>query len=108
MLRINAIFPLDGDESQDARHWQVFSVMSTLEGATFFSWLWLFSFKYYTVSREIKFMFHAERQGSEVSRRRKTLYRIAELSNLILLGITTLALLFIGTVGYGDEGLEGL
>ena len=82
--------------------------LKNLRGIFAFSSLvsWLFSFKYYTVSREIRFMFRAERQGSEASRRRKTMYRIIELSNLILLGITTLALLFVGTVGYGDEELD--
>ena len=62
MVEINAMWPLDDiDGKAPERHWEIFSVAQTLELATFFAWLWLFSFKYFTVSREIRYMFDSER-----------------------------------------------
>ena len=62
MIEINAMWPLDDiDGDAPDRNWEVFSVMQTFEICTFFIWLWLFSFKYFTVSREIRMMFNRER-----------------------------------------------
>ena len=59
MIEINAMWPLDDiDGDNPDRNWEVFSVMQTFEISTFFIWLWLFSFKYFTVSREIRLMFN--------------------------------------------------
>jgi len=77
--------------------------MATLELATYFCWLWLFSFKYFTVAREIKLMFQKERQQAEETMRRKHLYRMTQLGNLILFGVVVLAMLYFGTVGANND-----
>ena len=82
--------------------------MSVLEGAALFSWLWLFSFKYYTVAREVKLMFQKQRQRADETMRRKYLYRVTELANLILFGLVVLAMLYFGTLGASGHVFKGV
>ena len=82
--------------------------MLIFEQSTFLSWLWLFCFMYYVASRELLFRLKAEKQDSEDMEKRKNMYRVVQLSNLIVLGILTIVLLSANTVGVNQDGFDAL
>ena len=63
---------------------------------------------YYVASRELLFRLKAEKQDSEDMEKRKNMYRVVQLSNLIVLGILTIVLLSANTVGVNQDGYDVL
>ena len=80
--------------------------MAIFETSTFLSWLWLFCFMYYVASRELLLRLKAEKQDSEDMERRKNMYRVVQLSNLIVLGVMTVVILFANTVEVNQDNQE--
>ena len=61
---------------------------------------------YYVASRELLFRLSGKKQDSEDMENRKNMYRVVQLSNLIVLGILTLVLLSANTVGANWAGFD--
>ena len=80
--------------------------MAIFETSTFLSWLWLFCFMYYVASRELLLRLKAEKQDSEDMERRKNMYRVVQLSNLIVLGVMTVVILFANTVEVNQDNQD--
>ena len=61
---------------------------------------------YYVASRELLLRLKAEKQDSEDMERRKNMYRVVQLSNLIVLGVMTVVILFANTVEVNQDNQE--